>query len=311
MTDYLFQQGAAIARQIPKASDVRGVLDIALPAALLVLAYTLLLWTEFHILACIAAFFMVSKAQFSLLLSGHEATHYSLFTNRRLNDFAAAFVCFGPMGVGFNIARAAHLDHHRYLLTERDLKIEQQVHEPTKRRLIVHLLLPLFGHYILKGVLRLAGLAAAGRARPTFVVTPAQRRMDIVSIMVPSLVLLAAFTAIDWRLYIFFWTGPLFTLTAFFLNMKAMMDHARMPDETEGLLYTYDIHWYDRLIFGTQQHRHAEHHLWPHVPHHKLALLSPVTSRMDDVRSRGSMLACLIRYYQSLPSAVPTPAPRA
>src|SRR5260221_3205973 len=132
----LWSEGARFARTISKPSDLRGALDIALPIALVGLAITLLLITGFHWAACIVAFFMFSKAQYSLLLSGHEATHYLLFTNRRLNDLAGALICFGPMGVGFNMARAAHLDHHRYLLTEKDVKLDQQIANPTKGRLV-------------------------------------------------------------------------------------------------------------------------------------------------------------------------------
>jgi fatty acid desaturase len=278
-----------------------GVRDLALPAGLIAVAFTLLIASGFNAAACVLAFLMITKAQYSLLLSGHEAVHHSLFRSKKLNDVMGAYVCFGPMGVGFNVARAAHLDHHKYLLTERDVKLDQQIPNPTKHKLIAHLLRPLFGYYLIKGALRVIGVTFESRVKPTYVVTPGQRRADQCSILISSLVLLLVFSAIDWRLYILFWTGPLFTLLAFLHNMRAMLDHVRMPDEPEGVLYSYHVHWFDRLLVGTQQYRHAEHHLYPHVPHHKLALLEPITSQMPTVRYRRSTLSCLFQYYRMLP----------
>jgi fatty acid desaturase len=298
----LFKEGARLASSLPRASNLMGLRDLALPCALVAIAFTLLLQTHFNLFACVLGFFIISKAQYSLLLSGHEATHYLLFTDKRLNDLAGRYLCFAPMGVGFNIARAAHLDHHKYLLTEKDVKLDQQIANPTKRKFILHILRPLFGYYLIKGGLRIFGVTVESRVKPVYVVTPAQRQADQLSIIFTSLTLLVLFSALDWRLYLIFWLGPLFTLLAFLHNMRAMLDHMRMPDEPEGLLYSYKIRWFDRLLIGTQQYRHAEHHLYPHVPHHKLARLEPITRQMPSVAYRRSTLGCLIRYYRMLPA---------
>jgi fatty acid desaturase len=300
-TRELFVEGTRIARGLPKTDDLIAARDLAVPLALIPSAYAVLLVTNFHALACIVAVLMISKAQYALLLIGHEAVHYSTFTNKRLNDFVGSYLCFGPVGVGFNIARAAHLDHHRFLLTEKDVKLDQQLAEPTRRNLIRHLLRPLFGYYLFKGGLRLLGFTIETRVKPTYTVTPSQRRADLTAIGVSSLVLFAVLTAFDWRLYPLFWVAPLFTVTAFLHNARAMLDHVRMPEEPEDLLYSYKVRWYDRMLFGTLSYRHAEHHLWPHVPHHQLPQLEPVARRMPNVVYRPSSFRCMLDYYKALP----------
>jgi fatty acid desaturase len=298
----LLLEGKRIARTLPKAVDLIAVRDLAVPLTLVPAAYALLLATNFHVAAWVISVLMVSKAQLSLLLLGHEAVHNSVFRNKRLNDFVGAYICFGPVGVGFNIARAAHLDHHSYLLTERDVKLDQQLAVPTRRNLIRHLLRPLFGFYLFKGALRLVGFTIETRVKAAYSLTSAQRMADIRAIVISSLFLFATLTAIDWRLYLFYWIAPLFTVTAFLHNARAMLDHVRMPDEPEGLLYSYKVNWYDRMLFGTLSYRHAEHHLWPQVPHHQLARLEPVTRQMAGIVHRPSSFGCMARYFKELPT---------
>lgn len=298
----LFLEGKQIARTLPKAVDLMAVRDLAVPLVMVPAAYALLLATNFHVVAWVISVLMISKAQLALLLLGHEAIHDSLFRNRKLNDFVGAYICFGPVGVGFNIARAAHLDHHGYLLTERDVKLDQQLAVPTRWNLIRHLLRPLFGYYLFKGALRLVGITVETRVKVAYTVTSAQRAADIRAIVISSLLLFATLTAIDWRLYLLCWIAPLFTVTAFLHNARAMLDHVRMPDEPEGLLYSYKVRWYDRMLFGTLSYRHAEHHLWPQVPHHQLARLEPVTRQMPGIVYRLSSFGCMARYFQELPT---------
>jgi fatty acid desaturase len=298
---HTFRLGAEIARGNAVASDFISLRDLALWLSLIVASYALLIAANFHFVACIAAYFMISKAQLSLLLSGHEAIHYSLFRNKRLNDLVGAWLCFAPMGVGYNVARAAHLDHHRYLLTEQDAKLDHQIENPTRRRLTVRLLGPLFGLYLWKGLLRIVGLSWTSRAKPTFLVSASGRRADLASIVVSGLVMFASLTLLDWRLYPFFWLAPLFTVAAFFHNIKGLLDHVQLPGEPDDLLYSYRVTLLDRLFLPTQQARHAEHHLYPHVPYHRLQKIGPVVRRMSDVRERHGELASLLQYYRMLP----------
>jgi fatty acid desaturase len=295
------REGANLARQISAASDAISIRDLAMCACLIAVGYGILIYTGFHWLSCIFAYFVVAKVQTTLLLSGHEAVHNSLFQNRKWNDLIGSYVCFAPMGVGFYRARASHLDHHGHLLTEQDEKLDQQIEKPTRVKYLVHLIWPLFGSYMYRGVLRLLGWIPSRRAKPTYQITQSQRRADRISVAVSSLVLLIVLTAIDWRLYPFFWIGPLMTVTAFFHNAKGFLDHVPLSDERFGqYLYSYRVSWLDRLFVSVQQARHAEHHLYPQVPYHRLDQIEPVVRKMPGVRYRPGYLLFLFAYYVDL-----------
>jgi fatty acid desaturase len=298
----LRKEGARLARGLAKPEDLVSARDLCLNLLLVILTYTLLVQTEFYWVSCVFAFFAVAKAQNSLLLSGHEAIHHSLFSDKRWNDLIGNYACFAPMGVGFLRARAAHLDHHNYLSTERDEKIDYRLVNPTRSAFLWHIFRPLLGSYVWKGVLRRLGLEPSRRAKTAYAFSVEQARSDTRSIVVASLVLFAVLAVIDWKLFIFFWIAPLLTTTAFFHHAKAFLDHALGPDETDEVLYSYRVTWFDRLFFGVQQAHHAEHHLYPHVPYHRLHELTPVTSRMRDVRYRAGYFSELLGYYRALHS---------
>lgn len=296
----LMLDGQRIARQNAKASDWVSIRDLGFYYALIVLACVLVVYTGFNWLLCVLAVLMIAKAQNGLLLSGHEAIHYSLFKNKKINDLVAMYLCYAPLGVGFYRARAAHLDHHRYLLTERDEKLDQQILVPTRKRLLAHLVWPLLGSYLYKGVLRIYGLAPSRRAHPDYTLSKSAQRSDRISILIMGVVLLAVFALTDWRL-ILLWGGTLLTVSAFIHNATAFLDHARQADEGEGdFLYTYRVTRLDRLFFAVQQARHAEHHLFPQVPYHRLDRIEPVVHELSNVRYRGGYIATLIGIYTAL-----------
>jgi fatty acid desaturase len=298
----LRKEGARLARGLSKPGNLVSARDLCLDFAIVVITYTLLVQTQYYWPLCVLAFLAVAKAQNSLLLSGHEAIHHSLFSNKRCNDLVGNYVCFAPVGVGFLRARAAHLDHHNYLSTERDEKIDFRLVNPTRSSFLRHIFRPLLGSYAWKGVLRRLGMEPSKRAKTAYAFSPEQARSDTLSIVIASVVLFAALAAIDWRLYVFFWIGPLLTTTAFFHHAKAFLDHALQPGETDEVLYSYRVTWFDRLFFGVQQAHHAEHHLYPHVPYHRLDELTPITSRMREVRYRAGYFAELVSYFRALSS---------
>jgi fatty acid desaturase len=149
-------------------------------------------------------------------------------------------------------------------------------------------------------MLRRLGVAPSKRAKPAYTFSAKDFRSDTLSIVVTSAVLFAVLATIDWRLYIFFWIGPLLTTTAFFHHAKAFLDHAAEPGGADSALYSYQVTWFDRLFFGVQQAHHAEHHLYPHVPYHRLPDLKPITSRMRNVKYRAGYFSELFHYYRAL-----------
>ena len=295
-----YRNAAQRAKDVAKVSNGRGIVDLAGYWTLIAAAFTLVVATGFHWFAVMVAFIAVAKAQNSLLLVGHEAIHYLVVRDRRVNDWAGEFLTYAPMGIGFRRARLSHLYHHRAPLTEADEKIDQQLSVPSRGAYVRHLAAPLFGSYVATALSRFLGLKLNRRARPQFTQSARSARSDVIGIIIVQVVLVSVLSAIDWRLYAFFWILPLVTLTAFFHRAKGFIDHAMLPGESPSLAYSYRVGALDRIFFGTQQAYHAEHHLFPGVPHYRLRMIFARESDLPFMRRRGSYFGFLVAYYRAL-----------
>jgi fatty acid desaturase len=60
------------------------------------------------------AIVLVGAGQHRLTTLAHEASHYMLFRNRRLNELAADFLCMFPVWSTTHHYRLQHLAHHQY-----------------------------------------------------------------------------------------------------------------------------------------------------------------------------------------------------
>ena len=66
------------------------------------------------------AMFVLGTRLHALGVLGHEATHYCITRNRKLNDTLGALFCFWPLGGSLTGYRHFHQRHHRHLGTDQD-----------------------------------------------------------------------------------------------------------------------------------------------------------------------------------------------
>src|SRR2546421_7956164 len=60
------------------------------------------------------AIVLIGAGQHRLTTLGHEASHYSLFKHRKLNELASDFLCMFPMWSTTHMYRLQHLAHHQF-----------------------------------------------------------------------------------------------------------------------------------------------------------------------------------------------------
>ncbi len=72
-------------------------------------------WSRWWLLPLSAATIVLTGCLIHRIgLMGHEASHYLLFRDRRLNDLMAELLCFFPLWSSLARYRAKHLGHHLY-----------------------------------------------------------------------------------------------------------------------------------------------------------------------------------------------------
>ncbi len=73
------------------------------------------LWFFWSILAVIASAFIVGASQHQLAGATHEATHFILFRDRRLNELVSDWLCMFPLYSTTYQFRLHHLAHHQFV----------------------------------------------------------------------------------------------------------------------------------------------------------------------------------------------------
>ncbi|HEY2746955.1 MAG TPA: fatty acid desaturase family protein [Polyangia bacterium] len=229
-----------------------------------------------HALIVAAAFVGVVGAQHALAVLAHEAAHYRTFKNRRLNDLVG-FLVAAPLGLSMLTYRVIHRIHHNHLYEPLDPDLALMAGYPRGRGYLVRKLAKdLAGITVIKnyyyfvgkpqGVRRMDDTAPGLRAA-------ARRERKLVLAANIAFVLLSIYMGF-WRWYLLLWFIPAITLLQAILRLRAIMEHGAVDDITTPLkaartnFVPFYLYW---LLFPHDVHYHIEHHLYPSIPHYRLA----------------------------------------
>ncbi|MCB9744704.1 MAG: fatty acid desaturase [Alphaproteobacteria bacterium] len=253
---------------------------------------------------------LIGVLQYRIVISGHEAVHFTLVPHKGLNELLGVF---GQSIVGVNFAayRLQHLDHHR----AKDLESDPDGHiyggiirTPRGWRRTLVWTLGTFVEILVK--IRQKGTGGYGTHRKQSDKQVAQRRRHTAYVILAQLSLmgigaavLAAHRGVDllalsplslsgaltWALhlvggYALLWTGPLFTVAVFLNRSRILIEHGlamimerEMSEEFGGRrIPTVDIvpNALERVVFAPFLFNyHCCHHLFMAVPHYNLPQL--------------------------------------
>lgn len=274
-------------KPLAKSAGIRPLLEVALTWGVIALAIgAYLRYPTPWIFA--GAFVLVASRQYALLILMHDAFHSLIHSNRLVNDFVGAILVGAPCGSAYWQAKAMHLKHHRRLggLDDPEFFLHCAGAPRDKRTL-----LRLVGHFILLicgGQVLYTHFGEGEGVRPMRQLSRAVPR--IFRVATAQLVLLTVFTLVgSWSMYFTLWLMPLTTLAVIFNGVRAFCDHANISDgesEYGQRLVTYISNPVERFFFAPfHMNFHAEHHLFPYVPHYRLPRLRQIVMESADHRA--------------------------
>jgi fatty acid desaturase len=261
-------------RELSRISPLRSTLSIARTVTLAagcIVAAVASRGHALHALVMAAAIVGIAGAQHGLAVLAHEAAHYRSFATRWLNDLVG-FLCGAPLGLSMRTYRLVHNIHHRHLYEPVDPDLALMAGYPRGRAYLLRKLAKdLVGITVVKnysyfvgrpqGERRVEGRAAAARER---------KLVALANIAFVSLSIYMGF----WRWYLLLWLLPLVTLLQAILRLRAIMEHGAVDDTTTPLKAARTnfvpryLYW---ILFPHDVHYHIEHHLYPSIPHYRLA----------------------------------------
>jgi len=237
------------------------------------------LWTWW---AVVPALLVIATRQQAFFVLAHDAAHYRMYRTRWLNDAVGRF-CGTVVGISMCAYRVVHRLHHNHLYEPQDPDIPIHGGYPRgKRYLARKLLKDLAGLTAWKTYAYFFGAPAQsddvdGRARPLDDTAPALRRAALRDrwIVVACHVAMpaAAFAGgFGWP-YLVLWVLPLVTLLQPILRFRSICEHGAVTDFDSPLTAArtnLGPAWLRWLLFPHHVNYHAEHHMYPAIPHYNL-----------------------------------------
>lgn len=253
-------------------AETLGVIAAAVAAALM--------W--WHPAVVALAVVLIATRQQACFVLAHDAAHYRLFRDRRVND-AVGRALAAVVGISMCSYRVLHRLHHNHLYESRDPDLPLHAGYPRGRGYLVRKLArDLTGRTAVKTYSYFFGApAAATRAaaagRPLDDTAPELRRAAmadrwmVVAVHVGlPVAAVAAGLGVE---YLVLWVLPLLTVLQALLRLRAILEHGAVTDLASPLTAARTNtgpRWLLWLLFPHHVNHHVEHHLYPAVPHYAL-----------------------------------------
>jgi len=270
-------------QRLTRRSPWRATLPILLDFAVIALALSVALAYWFSLPVTILCVLIIGVKQHALFVIAHDAAHYLLYDNRRINDLVGR-VCATVQGLSMCTYRVIHRLHHNNLYGELDPDTALHGGYPRgKWYLIRKLLKDLSGLTAWKTYAYFLGGAPALNTRTNVALRPlddtspklkGEARNDRNVVIVFHLVMLGVFAWSGYLLqYLVLWILPLVTVVQAILRLRAISEHGATTDFSSPLTAARTNvapAWLAWLIFPHHVNYHIEHHLYASVPHYHL-----------------------------------------
>jgi fatty acid desaturase len=227
------------------------------------------------------AIIVIGGRQNALATLAHEGWHGLLFSSRRLNHLAGAWLYSYPIGILYHHDRERHLRHHREVGHDYDPDWINYTnrHRESPGRVTLYFVSLLFGRLLFSSI---RSFIVRGRPRIGLEGTSNSRKEthpgvfeEFLYTLLCQAVLFGSMALVShrWWSYPLLWLLPLATFAGFFANFRAFFEHVAVRDDVapEDRLRDIRVTLLERfLIAPSHFNYHALHHAHPSIPHYNL-----------------------------------------
>ena len=275
--------------RVLEMQDWRSWLSLALDWALVAASMALVALRP-GILTTIVALFIIGARQLGLTVLMHEASHWTLFKNKRVNDWAANWLCAYPTWADLRPYRSYHLQHHAKNWTEEDpdrgLASPFPVTRQSMRRKVWRDLSGQTGWKRAKVTLR-RDLGKGNKENSRLSMSEMSRRRGggtnaLVGMVVTNGLLLALLWSLGHPALYLLWVGAWMTTYSLAMRIRAIAEHSMPGDPADHMTNTRTTlaSWWERMVVAPNRvNFHLEHPLLVAVPHYKLPAMHRMLER--------------------------------
>ena len=274
-------------RQFMKKSNWQGLALVSADWALISFAFIIsAVWP--HWLTYLCSIVLLANRQLGLAILMHEAAHYMLFKNKKLNIWLGRILCGAPVIADLDAYRPYHLQHHKDAGSKDDPDYPNYKNYPVTKlsflRKLARDIFAITGIKIFYATLKMN----AGLLSYDFVYKSTDKKPDLSLIQIITNLLNGLWLPILTNVTLWFclyltghaglywlWIVAYFTLYPLFLRIRNAAEHAAVPKllDKEPRLHARTTHarWWERLTVAPNYvNYHLEHHLRPNIPCYQL-----------------------------------------
>ena len=284
--DYRRALPKALVLELTRRSAWRATLAVVEDLAVLALAIGAALYWWPNPLVIALAVVIIGTRQHALFIITHDAAHYLLFENRRIND-AVGRLCAMPSGLSMCSYRVIHRMHHNNLYGELDPDTALHGGYPRGRAYLVKKLLKdLTGQTAWKTYAYFLFAAPALNTATNKALRPlddTSERLRTDARRDRNWVIgfhVVAFAVAAWSGYLIeylvLWVLPLVTVVQAILRLRAIAEHGATTDFSSPLTAArtnLGPAWLRWALFPHNVNFHIAHHLYSSVPMYNLPRL--------------------------------------
>ncbi|WP_013323911.1 fatty acid desaturase family protein [Gloeothece verrucosa] len=233
-----------------------------------------------HWAVYILAALIITTRQHALGILLHDACHYRLFPDPRVNDLLSDLLVAFPIAASTSLYRHWHFPHHRFTNSQRDPEWMGEQKDPdtwrwpgTKKKMLKIFLKDLFGLNMIE-MIAIMGLWSPWTR--LFIPSEAPGGISLrekITLICHTMLLLGSLIYFGLLLdYILLWLLPSFTLFNMLFKFRSWAEHKVIPNGNEltASRTTIATFWEKLVISPCNVHYHLEHHLFPSVPFYNL-----------------------------------------
>lgn len=269
----------ALVKELTMLDPVKSSLAILQTVGILtaLVAIAVYFWTPWVV---VPIMFLIATQQQACFVLAHDAAHYRLFKNRRLNDLIGRAVAT-PVGISVCSYRIVHRLHHNHLYAQQDPDIPLCAGYPRGRSyLLKKLFKDLLGGTAIKNISYFFGNPTNNNSEnmklmddtsPLLKKAADKDRWTIVIFHIAAP--LAAYFSGYILEYALLWLLPMLTFLQPILRLRAICEHGAVASKDSPLKASRTNlapKWIRFLLFPHHVNYHVEHHLYPSIPHYNL-----------------------------------------
>ena len=242
-----------------------------------------------NVLTIVIALFILGGKQLACAIIMHDTSHFSMFTNKKTNDFVGKWLGAYPIWGDMLRYRPYHLEHHIYTGTHKDPDLGLTTGYPTTKNSM--------GRKFFRDLTGLTGVKTQflgnlathlglieynlGGAKPKKIDQKGRPFFDIIKMayanlhgpILANLLLLGILWLFGAAWLYWLWIGALLTTYNFSLRVRSIAEHAMVENPLDPIRNTRTTYanWLEKILFAPHHvNYHLEHHLLMSVPSYNL-----------------------------------------